>query len=641
MKETNPIQAWISRNGIRPALGAGLVAAAIVAVVVLSQPAYYRAEIRIIRAGSLSADEVQALATTPAVAGRAVTLPALSGYNLAAADFFRNTDTEQLLQTDLSVPATGLDLGVTDTNPGRAAGRVIAWAQAVCVAAGGESAPAAADCYDSNPAIPGKLENYLGWKLLTAFLLGSILGYGGAWGKARWNKKENASMARKSDVKTKDGETAQALIRKLKTGKARIGVVGLGYVGLPLVDVFGRAGFSVVGIDVDANKIEALRKGKSYIEDIPSAHIAALIRKGVLHATTDFSIVETLDALSICVPTPLRKTGDPDLSFIVNVTEEIAKYLHPGMVIVLESTSYPGTTREIMLPKCEAHGLKVGKDLFLAFSPERVDPGRKDWTTANTPKVIGGITPECLEVALAYYGRAIDDLVPVSSAEAAEMTKLLENTFRAVNIGLVNEVAIICDRLGLDVWEVIEAAATKPFGYMKFTPGPGLGGHCIPIDPLYLSWKLKAVNYNARFIELASEINANMPRYVVDKVQDALNKHRKAINGSRILVLGVAYKPNVSDLRESPALDVIGLLKQKGATVNYHDPYVAEVRHELFQLKSVPDLEGALGQADCVVITTNHDSYDWKKILALSRLIVDTRNALGDDGRESEKVVRL
>jgi UDP-N-acetyl-D-glucosamine dehydrogenase len=635
MKDTNPILRWAYRNGIRPALAAGLIAAGIVAAVVLSQPAQYRAEIRILSAGNLSADEVQALATTPGVAARAVTLPALSGYNLSAADFFRGANVEQLLEAGL------LRLSVRDTDPGRAAGRALTWAQALCAAATAGSATAGTGCYDPNPVAPGKLDNFLGWKLLTAFLLGAVIGYGGAWGKARWNKKENASMAKKNPVKSNGGETAQALIRKLKTGKARIGVIGLGYVGLPLVDVFGRAGFSVVGIDVDANKIEALRKGKSYIEDVPSARIAALVRKGALHATTDFSIVETLDALSICVPTPLRKTGDPDLSFIVNVTEEIAKYLHPGMVIVLESTSYPGTTREIMLPKCEAHGLKVGRDLFLAFSPERVDPGRTDWTTVNTPKVIGGITPACLEVALAYYGRAIDEMVPVSSAEAAEMSKLLENTFRAVNIGLVNEVAIICDRLGLDVWEVIEAAATKPFGFMKFTPGPGLGGHCIPIDPLYLSWKLKAVNYNARFIELASEINTNMPRYVVGKVQDVLNKQRKSINGSRILVLGVAYKPNVSDLRESPALDVIGLLRQKGAVVEYHDPYVPEIRHESIQLKSVPDLESAIGKADCVVITTNHDSYSWKKILAQSRLIVDTRNALGDDGRDSEKVVRL
>ena len=635
MNSKNSTLGWTVWNGIRPALVAGLLAAGIVAAAVLSQPAGYLAQIRVLSAGKLSADEAQALATTPGIAARAVTLPALSGYNLSAADFFRGAGVEQLLDAGL------LRLNVRDGDPGRAAGRALAWAQAVCASAAGETAATASGCYDPNPAVPGKLDNFLWWKLATAFLLGAVLGYGGAWGRARGNKKENASMAKKNPIKSAGGETAQALIRKLKSGKARIGVIGLGYVGLPLVDVFGRAGFSVVGIDVDPKKVESLRKGKSYIEDVPSAHIAALVRKGALHATTDFSIVDTLDALSVCVPTPLRKTGDPDLSFIVNVAEEIAQHMHPGMVIVLESTSYPGTTRDIMLPKCEAHGLKVGRDLFLAFSPERVDPGRADWTTKNTPKVIGGITPACLEVALAYYGRAIDKLVPVSSAEAAEMSKLLENTFRAVNIGLVNEVAIICDRLGLDVWEVIDAAATKPFGFMKFTPGPGLGGHCIPIDPLYLSWKLKAVNYNARFIELASEINTNMPRIVVGKVQDALNKQRKAVSGSRILVLGVAYKPNVSDLRESPALDVIGLLQQKGAQVEYHDPYVAEIRHESIQLKSVPDLETAIGKADCVVITTNHDSYSWKKILAQSRLIVDTRNALGEAGRESDKVVRL
>jgi UDP-N-acetyl-D-glucosamine dehydrogenase len=433
----------------------------------------------------------------------------------------------------------------------------------------------------------------------------------------------------------------QQLEQKIRARTARVGVVGLGYVGLPLAVEFARTGFPVTGIDIGESKVARVNAGDSYVLDVPNAVLAPLVASGKLAATGDFSAIAGLDTINICVPTPLRKTGDPDLSFIVNVTDAIAEYLHPGMVIVLESTSYPGTTRDLLLPRCEARGLKIGKDIFLAFSPERVDPGRKDWTTVNTPKVIGGITPECLEVALAYYGRAIEELVPVSSAEAAEMSKLLENTFRAVNIGLVNEVAIICDRLGLDVWEVIEAAATKPFGFMKFTPGPGLGGHCIPIDPLYLSWKLKAVNYNARFIELASEINTGMPRYVVGKVQDALNKHRKSLNGSRILVLGVAYKPNVSDLRESPALDVIGLLRQKGAAVSYHDPYVAEVRHESFQLQSVPDLEAALGQADCVVITTNHDSYNWKKILAGSKLIVDTRNALGEEGRQSGKVVRL
>ncbi|MGD0575719.1 MAG: nucleotide sugar dehydrogenase [Anaerolineales bacterium] len=436
-------------------------------------------------------------------------------------------------------------------------------------------------------------------------------------------------------------KTAQSLIERFHSHTARVGVVGLGYVGLPLLDVLGHAGYRVVGIDVDEAKVQSVRQGHSYVEDVPSARIAELVQSGRVEATTDFSSIQSLDALSICVPTPLRKTGDPDLSFIVNATEEIARSIHPGLAVVLESTTYPGTTREILLPKFEGRGLKVGEDFFLAFSPERVDPGRKDWTTVNTPKVIGGVTPACLEVAKAYYGQAIRTLVPVSSAEAAEMTKLLENTFRAVNIGLVNEVAIMCDRLGLDVWEVIEAAATKPFGFMRFSPGPGLGGHCIPIDPLYLSWKLKTVNYTARFIELASEINTNMPRYTVQKVQDALNADHKALNGSRILVLGVAYKPDVADLRESPALDVIGLLKIRGAVVEYHDPYVPEVRHDSWRLECVTDLKMALRRADCVVIATHHSSYDWHQVLDESVLIVDTRNALGPAGKASPKVVRL
>ncbi len=436
-------------------------------------------------------------------------------------------------------------------------------------------------------------------------------------------------------------KTAQSLIERFHSHTARVGVVGLGYVGLPLLDVLGHAGYRVVGIDVDEAKVQSVRQGHSYVEDVPSARIAELVQSGRVEATTDFSSIQSLDALSICVPTPLRKTGDPDLSFIVNATEEIARSIHPGLAVVLESTTYPGTTREILLPKFEGRGLKVGEDFFLAFSPERVDPGRKDWTTVNTPKVIGGVTPACLEVAKAYYGQAIRTLVPVSSAEAAEMTKLLENTFRAVNIGLVNEVAIMCDRLGLDVWEVIEAAATKPFGFMRFSPGPGLGGHCIPIDPLYLSWKLKTVNYTARFIELASEINTNMPRYTVQKVQDALNADHKALNGSRILVLGVAYKPDVADLRESPALDVIGLLKIRGAVVEYHDPYVPEVRHNSWRLECVTDLKMALRRADCVVIATHHSSYDWHQVLDESVLIVDTRNALGPAGKASPKVVRL
>jgi UDP-N-acetyl-D-glucosamine dehydrogenase len=634
MKLAVPISGWAIRNGIVPALIVGAVSAVITLAAVLAQPPVFQAGIRILQTEGYSADEAQALAGEPEVAAAAVSLPAISGYNLPPEDFLRGSAVEQPLDGGV------LRLTLRDTDRGRVEARTLAWAQALCAALARKVLAPGTGCYESGGVTSEPTDNFLIWKMLAAAMLGTALAYGGGRLQARWNAKENAVMAKKEMAKGMDA-AAQNLIRKFKSGKARVGVIGLGYVGLPLVDVFGHHGYTVVGIDVDQRKIDALNKGKSYIEDIPSSHVASLLRKKALKATTDFSQVATLDALSICVPTPLRKTGDPDLSFIVNVTDEIVKYLHPGMVIVLESTTYPGTTREIMQPKIEARGLKVGKDIFLAFSPERVDPGREDWTTINTPKVIGGITPACLEVALAYYGRAIQKLVPVSSADAAEMSKLLENTFRAVNIGLVNEVAIMCNRLGLDVWEIIGAAATKPFGYMKFTPGPGLGGHCIPIDPLYLSWKLKAFNYNARFIELASEINTGMPRYVVEKVQDALNKNRKAINGSRILVLGVAYKPNVSDLRESPALDVIGLLQKKGAIVDYHDPFVPEVRHESLHLKCVPDLEGAVQQADCVVITTDHDAYQWKKILEKARLIVDTRNALGEDGKLSPKVTRL
>jgi len=376
--------------------------------------------------------------------------------------------------------------------------------------------------------------------------------------------------------------------------------------------------------------------------DVSDATVKRLVGQGCLQATSDFAALEKVDAVAICVPTPLRKTGDPDLSFIVSATEALAGHMHPGMVIVLESSTYPGTTRELMLPRLEeASGLKVGQDFFLAFSPERVDPGRKDWTTINTPKVVGGITPACLEASVAWYSQALKTVVPVSTAEVAEMAKLLENTFRMINIGLVNELAIMCDRLGVDVWEVIDAAATKPFGYMKFQPGPGLGGHCIPIDPLYLSWKMRAFNYNARFIELASEINTNMPRFAVSKVQDALNNHAKPVKGSRILVLGVAYKPDIDDLRESPALDVLGLLLRKGAKVSYHDPYIAHLDHDGWQLDSVPDLMKAVEASDCVVIVTNHSSYDYPAILAKAGLLVDTRNALGKLGKNNPKVVRL
>ncbi|MGC8856610.1 MAG: nucleotide sugar dehydrogenase [Anaerolineae bacterium] len=434
------------------------------------------------------------------------------------------------------------------------------------------------------------------------------------------------------------------LIKKLQEKTARVAVLGLGYVGLPLAVVFGEAGFPVTGVDPDARKIEKLRKGESYISDVKSEAVAALVNSGHLQATADFSVLAEMDAVSICVPTPLRKTGDPDMSYIMSATGELAKYMHKGMVVVLESTTYPGTTREVLLPMLgDANGLKVGEDWFLAFSPERVDPGRKDWTTVNTPKVLGGITEACGEVAAAWYGGAIQTIHRVSSTEAAEMAKLLENTFRMINIGLVNELAIMCEHLGVDVWEVIDAAATKPFGFMKFTPGPGLGGHCIPIDPLYLSWKMKSFNYNARFIELADEINTNMPRYVVSRVLDAMNDRGKTLKGARVLVLGVAYKPDIDDVRESPALDVIGLLRQKGAIVEYHDPYIPHIHHEYdgWQMDSVTDLMAAVRAADCVLIITNHKVYDYAAILEMASFIFDSRNALGNLGKNNPKVERL
>ncbi len=432
------------------------------------------------------------------------------------------------------------------------------------------------------------------------------------------------------------------LLAKLEDKTAKVAVLGLGYVGLPLAVVFAEAGFHVVGIDPDQHKVETVQQGESHIRDVPSATLKALVQSQKLQATTDFSVIQEVDAVSICVPTPLRKTGDPDLSYILEATDQLTRYVHAGMVVVLESTTYPGTTREILLPRLEQqNGVQVGENFFLAFSPERVDPGRTDWTTYNTPKVVGGITPACTEVAARWYQQALQTVVQVSSAEVAEMAKLLENTFRMINIGMVNEMAIMCDRLGIDVWEVIEAAATKPFGFMKFTPGPGLGGHCIPIDPLYLSWKLRALKYTARFIELASEINTNMPRYVVGKVQDALNSQGKPLKDSRVLVLGAAYKPDIDDLRESPALDVIGLLHQKGAQVSYHDPYIPSLNHDGMDYHSVPDLMEAVRQADCVVIITHHSSYNYVAILEQAALIVDTRNALGKLGKENPKVVRL
>jgi len=436
----------------------------------------------------------------------------------------------------------------------------------------------------------------------------------------------------------------ETLITNLKEKKARVGILGLGYVGLPLAVVFAEAGFHVTGVDPDTRKVDSLNRCISYIPDVKSETVAKIVHSGYLTATTDFSVLQEMDAVSICVPTPLRQTGDPDMSFIISATDELAKYMHPGMVVVLESTTYPGTTREVLLPKLGTErGLIVGEDWFLAFSPERVDPGREDFTTINTPKVIGGLTEACGEVASRWYEGAIQTVHHVSSAEAAEMTKLLENTFRMINIGLVNELAIMCERLGVDVWEVIDAAATKPFGFMKFTPGPGLGGHCIPIDPLYLSWKMKSLNYNARFIELASEINTNMPRYVVSRVMEALNERSKPMKGSKILVLGAAYKPDIDDVRESPALDVIGLLKKKGAIVEYHDPYIPHIHHETdgWQMDSVGDFMASATKADAVVVITNHKVYDYKAIVESSAFVFDSRNATREFSKGMENVVRL
>ena len=427
-----------------------------------------------------------------------------------------------------------------------------------------------------------------------------------------------------------DAGAKQDLLDKIARRRAQVGVIGLGYVGLPLAAVLAEAGFRVIGVDIDERKVRQVNAGASYVEDIDEARLGPLVRDGRLRATCDYSALDACDAVSICVPTPLRKTRSPDVSYILNATEAITRHLHPGMLVVLESTTYPGTTTEVILPRFErdAAHLTVGEDLFLCFSPERVDPGRKDWTTRNTPKVMGGVTEACLEVGMALYGAAIETIVPVSSTEAAEMTKLLENTFRAVNIGLANEVLLICDKLGLNAWEVIEAAATKPFGFMKFTPGPGLGGHCIPVDPQYLSWKLRTLNYTARFIELATEVNAAMPAYWVRKAQDALNAVGKPIQDSRILILGVSYKRDVSDLRESPALDIVTLLHDKGGRVSYHDPHVPAFAHMGLEMISVDDLEAAVAEADCVLIAADHSDYDWAAIHAKARLVVDTRATL-------------
>jgi UDP-N-acetyl-D-glucosamine dehydrogenase len=407
----------------------------------------------------------------------------------------------------------------------------------------------------------------------------------------------------------------EQLLARLDERTARIGIVGLGYVGLPLAVAFAEAGFTVIGLDVSADKVAALNSGISYIPDIPTEQLAPLTKSGKLRGTTSYDDLRDVDTVSVCVPTPLRKTKDPDMSYVISASDSIADIVHAGMLVVLESTTYPGTTDEILIPRLTRNGLVVGQDVFVAFSPERIDPGNKKYGVRNTPKVIGGVTEGCQEVTCAYYGSIIERVVPVSSPVAAEMVKLLENTFRAVNIGLVNEMALMCNRLNVDVWEVIQAAASKPFGFMPFFPGPGIGGHCIPIDPLYLSWKLKTLNYTARFIEMASEINTSMPIHVVKLVSDALNDDAKAVRQSTIAVIGVAYKRDVDDLRESPALDIIQLLEDKGAEVSYHDPYVPTLRLDhgpsARTLRSVELTAEWLSAADCVVIVTDHSTYDW------------------------------
>jgi len=431
--------------------------------------------------------------------------------------------------------------------------------------------------------------------------------------------------------------SAKLLEDKIRARTARVGIVGLGYVGLPLAVEFAKAGFTVTGIDVSDDKTRCVNAGESYIGDIDSATLAGLVKTGKLQATTDFSAVLELDTINICVPTPLRKTKDPDMSFIVSACQEIATNFHPGTLVILESTTYPGTTNEVVLPMLEKSCLEVGKDFFLCFSPERVDPGNPKFQTNNIPKVVGGVTESCTAMGRLFYSQALQTVVPVSSTQVAEMVKLLENTFRMINIGLVNEIAMMCDRIGINVWEVIDAAATKPFGFMPFYPGPGLGGHCIPIDPFYLSWKTKQAGIEARFIELAGYINGQMPHFVMDKVQNALNDAGKPVKGSRVHIMGVAYKRDIDDMRESPALDVILLLAKLGAKISYSDPHVPTLHLDGLTLEATP--EEAAADADCVVIITDHKAFDYNALVDRAQLIVDSRNAL--KGRQSSKIVRL
>lgn len=423
--------------------------------------------------------------------------------------------------------------------------------------------------------------------------------------------------------------TTDVLADKLKTKTAHCGVIGLGYVGLPLAVELARSGFHVTGIDKDTSKVEDISKGKSYIADVDQQIVADLVHAKKLGAARGDSPLRDCDAVSICVPTPLRKTREPDMTFVINAAEALAEHMHPGLLVILESTTYPGTTEEAILPILERSGLKVGEDFFLCFSPERIDPGNSQYTTRTIPKVIGGVTPRCTKLGALFYSQVMERVVPVSSTKVAEMVKLLENTFRLINIGLANEMALMCDRMGINVWEVIDAAATKPFGFTPFYPGPGLGGHCIPVDPHYLSWKTRQVGHPAQFIELAAQINGMMPRFVVDKIVEALNTRSKSVRGSKIHIVGAAYKKNVSDTRESPARDIILMLRKRGAVVSYSDPYVAELQVDGEQLRAVP-LQPAAENCDCAVVVTDHTTIDYEGLVRSAPVIVDTRNALRD-----------
>ena len=430
------------------------------------------------------------------------------------------------------------------------------------------------------------------------------------------------------------------LIEKIDARSARVGVIGLGYVGLPLAMEFVKAGYKVTGIDIDENKINSLNDGKNYINDVNDGNLKNAVKKGLLKGTSDFSIVQNLDAISICVPTPLNREKNPDISYIVSVMDKIKNYLHSDMIVILESTTYPGSTRELILPYIEDDNLVLGKNICLCFSPERIDPGNKTYNTSNTPKIIGGLTQKCSETGKKLYSTIINQVIIVSSPETAEMVKLLENTFRAINIGLANEVAIMCEKLGVNAWEVIDAAATKPFGFMKFTPGPGLGGHCIPIDPYYLSWKLKTLDYDARFIKLAGEINTQMPKHVVDLISFGLNKNRKSLSGSKILIIGVSYKKDINDCRESPALDIIELLDKNGSDVNYYDPFVPDLSYNNINLKSLKILDAfKIKSFDACAIITDHSKIEYNIISQNSNLVIDTRNVFPNI--EGDHILRL